>query len=613
MRTRSFATALLLSALAGCDRAGTAPETGGLLVRLAPETGVIGPDRGELVLEGPSHQTRPLAGTAATTVLGLRPGRYTVRAEAWDGDDAVRALGSTHVDVGAGTPTDVTLVLTSFVPAAPGASAVPVEGRPASFTVPPLPGAGTYDWVWGRDSLFADGGSLPGNGPSAMLAFASAGRWLVRVRGHTSAGRPGPWSAVTGVDVRPRPALVLHPGSVTWQTDEGSTDTLAADVSVATIPAAVVEELVVETVSPAPWLDARLEGTRTPTTLALRAHPSGLTAGLHTALVRVRAPDAATPLELPVQLEVRAPPPPPPLPAPPTVRILQPGTGGSFVPGTPIRLRADARDPETGPLSGAQVEWRWRGYPPLGGVLGTGTDVTWTPQEHEAGSLSIEVIATDPGGLADTASVGVTVVGGTFSGRTWGPPSNSPITATSFFVELHGDEVGGNIGMFDLRLEYGPTPALGTVHSFGAAYGGFGGGSQPAFQHELGGLEPSRRYWFEWVLTYARGTVRTGVDSAATGTPITILTDSLPHAVVGVPYHAALEAAGGDPRVDPVHAFVLTPSSGPLPPGLSLQGLPVVLAGTPGAAGRWTFELEAWDFVGCCVAPARRTFTLVVH
>ncbi|MEZ4422131.1 MAG: Ig domain-containing protein [Gemmatimonadota bacterium] len=613
MRSRSLPAALIVSTLGACDRGSTAPDTGTLLVRLAAETGAIAPDRGELVLRGPSDRTRPLDGATATTVPGLRPGRYAVHAEAWDADDAVWALGSTDVDVGAGIPTDVTLVLTSFVPAAPTPSDVPTEGGSASFTVPPLPGAGTYDWVWGRDSLFADGRSSSVSGPSATLAFDSSGSWRVRVRGRTSAGRPGRWSAATAVAVQPRPALVLHPGAITWQTADGSTDTLAADVLVATLPDAVVEGLVVETVAPVPWLDARLEGSRTPTTLALRAHTSGLASGLYTAVVRVGAPDAATGRDLPVQLEILAAPPPPPPPAPPTVRILQPGVNETFAVGTPIRLRADALDPETGPLAGAQIEWRWRGYPPLGGVLGTGTDVTWTPQEHEAGSYSIEVVATDPGGLADTASVAVTVLGGTFSGRTWGPPSNSPITATSFFVELHGDEVGGNIGMFDLRLEYGPTPALGTVYPFGAGYGGFAGGSQPAFQHELGGLEPSSRYWFEWVLTYARGTVRTGVDSATTGTPITILNDSLPNGVVGVPYHVALDAVGGDPRVDPVHAFTLTPSSGPLPPGLSLQGLPVVLAGTPVTAGSWTFELEAWDFVGCCVAPARRTFTLVVH
>jgi hypothetical protein len=65
-----------------------------------------------------------------------------------------------------------------------------------------------------------------------------------------------------------------------------------------------------------------------------------------------------------------------------------------------------------------------------------------------------------------------------------------------------------------------------------------------------------------------------------------ITTTSLPSAVPGRPYSAALGATGGTP-------ITWSISAGTLPPGMSLAPATGVISGTPGASGTYTFTARA--------------------
>ena len=86
---------------------------------------------------------------------------------------------------------------------------------------------------------------------------------------------------------------------------------------------------------------------------------------------------------------------------------------------------------------------------------------------------------------------------------------------------------------------------------------------------------------------------------------LTIVTESLPTAVSGQDYFAALIVQGG--CVSPFNPARLSVTSGGLPPGLELSG--GAIRGTPSLAGIFQFTLEARDV---CAAVATRTFVLTV-
>lgn len=88
---------------------------------------------------------------------------------------------------------------------------------------------------------------------------------------------------------------------------------------------------------------------------------------------------------------------------PPAASIASPADGDTIGEGAPLPLRGSATDPQEGPLSGGSLVWSSS----LDGELGAGEEMT--RDDLSVGTHSIRLVASDPQGLADTASVTVTV------------------------------------------------------------------------------------------------------------------------------------------------------------------------------------------------------------
>lgn len=74
---------------------------------------------------------------------------------------------------------------------------------------------------------------------------------------------------------------------------------------------------------------------------------------------------------------------------------------------------------------------------------------------------------------------------------------------------------------------------------------------------------------------------------------ITVKTQSLPNAQVGVPYEAGIAATGNATAVTAVSV-----TSGALPPGLSIQASDIRVTGTPTKSGTFTFKVTLTDTAG---------------
>jgi hypothetical protein len=74
---------------------------------------------------------------------------------------------------------------------------------------------------------------------------------------------------------------------------------------------------------------------------------------------------------------------------------------------------------------------------------------------------------------------------------------------------------------------------------------------------------------------------------------ITVNPATLPDGSVGTPYNQVVSATGG------TSPYTFSISSGALPPGLLLDSLSGVIAGTPTTAGTFTFTITATDALGC--------------
>lgn len=77
---------------------------------------------------------------------------------------------------------------------------------------------------------------------------------------------------------------------------------------------------------------------------------------------------------------------------------------------------------------------------------------------------------------------------------------------------------------------------------------------------------------------------------------IAVAPPSLPTGMVATPYSQTISASGG------TAPYTLTVSAGSLPPGLAFNGATGALAGTPTAAGTFSFTITAADANGCTAA-----------
>src|ERR1035438_6877660 len=108
---------------------------------------------------------------------------------------------------------------------------------------------------------------------------------------------------------------------------------------------------------------------------------------------------------------------------------------------------------------------------------------------------------------------------------------------------------------------------------------------------------------------------------AQSGTPLQIVTDSLPSAAMGVPYNQPLVTTGGCLGAGTPSSTI---DSGALPPGLSVTSPPSTkqwsIQGTPFAAGSFLFTVHlTWTHNRVnpadqyCVDNASKAFTLAVQ
>lgn len=121
--------------------------------------------------------------------------------------------------------------------------------------------------------------------------------------------RGSPATLVVRLQVdEPPPELRLVPDNMAFSGLEGSTTVSIREVEVTNVGGGLATPLAVQIVyddgPPAPWLEAEVTADQAPTTLILRASPRRLTPGEYGARVLVSTPQAETPGEVRVTIQV---------------------------------------------------------------------------------------------------------------------------------------------------------------------------------------------------------------------------------------------------------------------------------------------------------------------
>ena len=156
MRVRTSLIAATAAALLGCRETPEALQaTGGVAldVRVGGASGVL--QAGRILVRGPTDTTVDATPGDIVTIGGLKVGAYTVSLEGLVGGK-VAMFGETSVWVNAGQASQATVTLASFQPGAPVVDAVSF-GNPVIVNYSGVPGAGSYQVEWSRDSSFATG------------------------------------------------------------------------------------------------------------------------------------------------------------------------------------------------------------------------------------------------------------------------------------------------------------------------------------------------------------------------------------------------------------------------------------------------------------------------
>lgn len=147
-------------------------------------------------------------------------------------------------------------------------------------------------------------------------------------------------------------------------------------------------------------------------------------------------------------------------------------------------------------------------------------------------------------------------------------------------------------------LEWGPSPALGTVLS-DAAFATF-------HTRTITGITPGITFHFDIAATDPSGnTAAHGLQTVNIPFNVAIQTLSLPGATRGKAYNATVVTFGG------ISPLTFTLDSGALPPGLVLDAGTGAISGTPTQTGSFSFDLRITDS-GTPSTTDVRTFTITV-
>ena len=211
--------------------------------------------------------------------------------------------------------------------------------------------------------------------------------------------------------------------------------------------------------------------------------------------------------------------------------------------------------------------WSETGALPAGLTFSTAGVLSGTPTQ--VGTFPITVQVTDASGLKATGSYSVQVVSGLAI-------ATAPVLppATAFVPYSYALQTAGGSPPYSWVVTAGSLPAGLTFSGSGQITG-----------------SPTSTGDFSFTAQVTDGVSRTAQKDFTLSVkgPLSITSAALPSGVTGSPYSQTLTAAGGAPP------YSWSVASGSLPPGLTLEIPTGVLAGTPTAAGSFTFTVRVTD------------------
>ncbi|PYR43178.1 MAG: hypothetical protein DMF93_03840, partial [Acidobacteria bacterium] len=241
-------------------------------------------------------------------------------------------------------------------------------------------------------------------------------------------------------------------------------------------------------------------------------------------------------------------------------------------------------------ISGADAAAFSAGAPSTTTIAGRGTAaiaVTFQPADSGA-KIAALVVTSSSGGtisvpLSGTGTGGLSVSPTSIDFGTVTPGSSASATITIANTDATGVSLTPPFVITGANAtEFGAgAPAATTID------GGASTTVPIAFQPASAGVKSA-----SLLITTSTGTTRSVALAGVGACPVITVSGTLPNGLTGVPYSGSVAASGSD------GPFVFTVSSGAVPAGLSLREAGV-LAGTPTAAGAFTFTVQATAANGC--------------
>ncbi|MFG6466295.1 fibronectin type III domain-containing protein [Roseateles sp. BYS87W] len=223
-------------------------------------------------------------------------------------------------------------------------------------------------------------------------------------------------------------------------------------------------------------------------------------------------------------------------------------------------------------------------------VVSGPTTLLYTPAAGYAGPDSFTYSASNAFG-ASSATVTVNVGSATLS---YAPAPLAPGVGGAAYSQSVAGASGG-----------------AAPYSYAVASGALPAGLSLAANGTLAGT-PTAGGTFQFTVTATDSSTGAGPFRATSGlltltiraATVALAPASLARAQVGVPYSQALSATGGNAP------YSFSVSAGTLPPGLALNASTGALSGTPTAAGRFAFTVQASDSTAGAVGTGSREFVL---